>query len=774
MAQEYVISNFSGGINPSVQADKLNIEQLGECLQAQNARLDEFGGIQSCPGSTLQNTATYTDTAKNSNVHSLFVDSAIGAIAGVGQDAFTGAALGSLTDALNGSNTSQNKMSAGGAPTRIYFDYNSVGYAFDPSVSAPVTIDWAPPQAGSGASTTGTCGTGGTVMLAGGAAWSTPSGITGTGSFATVVLSTAGPTYSQYLKATGFGFSLTTNTLQGIQVNALAKLSGVESNGYVKILATLLRNGVAVGVTEATTLFQNTAIQLVWGNSTFLWSANLTGADLNGSNFGVIFTAQLSANASLTPVTLSIQDVTVTASQVGTGFVAGTSTAGSNLAGTYTWAITNVANDGAESDLSSPSLGVSCGSVAGTLTSIPAGDARTVARNIYRIGGTMNSFYQVGSIADNVSTTYFDNLTDIAAITAGSIAAGGVAGLSPNSRLGNQPIKYPCYHYDRLFWVTPNAPNQIIWSKPLNGYAYPAVNFALVGDSKPITGIISKWGCLIIIKTDSIWILSGTDENSFSLARTESIVGTDQPFTITSIANGVIFVNSQGPWVFNGAVSTKLTGKLNLLFRNETRNGVTAIETTNKAVTVNHCATANGDFFYYACAALNAASNNLLFVLNLTTGTITTRSLKVRSLTVDNTSGFVYAGLFNGQIVQLDDYRNLIDSQGSLPWIYQSGYTDLNARGSNLEIWSFEFYGNTNGVAVTPTIYYDGGNTSETLASFITTSNHRVQRKFINGTSRKAQSVSIQLAASVSNAQIDMTHIKIYYDVLPGLARGGK
>lgn len=772
-AQEYIFADFSGGLNASVQADKL---ADNEALLAMNARLDEFGGIQSCPGSTLQNTATYTDTSNNKNIHSLAIDATLGAIAGVGADLYTGPTLGALSDALTGQNTAQAKMSTSlAAESRIYMDINGVGYAFDPTLTAPITVDWAPPQAGSGGSTTHTAGTGGTVARAGGAAWSGAGNITGVSGFATVPLAVAGPSFSQYLKATGFGFSLSTNTLQGITVNATAKLSGVENIGYVSVTATLLKNGVAVGQTQTGTIFQSSAINLVWGNSTFLWNAGFTAADLNSATFGVLFTAQISSNASITPVTFEIQNVTVTASQVGSGFVAGSSTAGSALAGTYTWAITNVAADGAESDLSSPSLGVAIGGGAGTLTSIPIGDARTTTRNVYRIGGSLTSFYLVGQIGDNISTTYFDNQSDIAALTQGSLAAGQVAGLPSYTRLGSTSVRFPCWHLQRLFWVNANQPNQILWSDVDGGpFAYPATNELPVGDSKPCVGLVSKFGCLFIIKTDSIWCLSGNDESNFSLIRTESIVGTDQPFTICPISNGILFTNNQGVFIFNGAVSVKFAPKLNLLFRNETRSGLSAIETRNKSVTQNHCAVANADFYYLAVASSGSTSNNLLFVINWTTGVITTRSLKALSLTVDNTSGNVYAGLANGQVVQLDNYASQTDSQGALPWTYQSKYTDCNSRGSNLTIWSFEFYGNTNGQLVTPTIYFDGGNSSETLASFSTTSNQRVQRQFKNSNSRKAQTVSIRLDSNVAVGPIDMTHIKVFYDVLPGRARTGQ
>lgn len=764
MPQEYIFSDFSGGMNPSLAVDKLPDNQL---LQASNVRLDESGNANSAFGSTLLSSST--DSSGNKNVHSVYFDAQIGAVVGIGKDVFDGAGLGSLTDALGGTNAGQSKMSFGVGPGRIFFDVNGTPMFFDPTLTTPLAIDWAPPSAGAGGSTLKTSGTGGTVSRSANV-WTNATNVTGTTGFATVVLSTGSPN-SDFLKANGFGFGLSTSTLQGIQVTCNAKLSGVESTGYVTVTATLLRNGVSVGQSRFATIFQNTTLQLPFGNSTDLWGSGLLAADLNAATFGVLISATLSANAIVSPITLSINDIAVTASQVGSGFVAGTAGSGTNLAGTYTWAITNVAKDGAESDLSSPSLGVGLGASAGTLTSIPLGDARTASRNVYRIGGTMNSFYLVGSIPDNIATTYYDNTTDLFAITEGVIAAGGVAGLAANTRFGSGIGRYPCYHLDRLFVAQGNI---LAWSQPLNPFGWPVTSFTAVGDGKAISGIISKWGSLIVIKPDSIWILSGTDESNFSLAKSESVVGTDQPFTICSIEAGVPFVNSQGLWLFNGAVSVKLTNKLDLLFRGQSRDGIGPIETINRSVTMNHCAVATADNFYLSVATLGSSVNNMLFIISLATGGITTRSIDFLAMGVDTTTGFVYGGLANGQIVQLDDYLATVDSQGPLQYAVQTKYSDLGNRGSNLEIWSFEFCGNTGGNVVTPTISYDNGNATETLAPFSTTTYTRVQRSFASGNSRKAQNVSITLNAPIAKGGIDLTTIKVYYDVLAGRARTGQ
>lgn len=772
-AQEYTIADFSGGINPSVQADKL---VPNESLQLQNVRLDEFGGIQSCPGSTKQ-VSGLTDGTRT-NAHSIYIAPSLGCFAGVGTDVYTGVNFADLSDTLIGQNSAQAKMSGTTTPNRVFFEVNGTPYVIGGVLTAPVPVDWAPPSqvapTPSGPFALATAGT--ATVGTSNPSWTHTQGLISTASgTASCTFIPGSPGQSNYVRGNNFAPALgTTAAVQGVQFTAIVNVTCPATVGTVRYEAILEVGGAIVGTPRSVFINVNGGIgTATFGGVSDLWgltAGSLTAAQCNASNFGVRFIC-INGGSKSQNVTCFIRNIQANFYQsAGTGLTVGTGTTGV-LTGTYTYVVTFTSDEGEESGASSASNAGTFATQQAALSSIPIGDARTTGRNIYRIGGALTSHYLVGSLADNVTQTFADNTSDIAVLTEGVILPGDVVGTSPSTRLGTQQGKFPCFHLQRLFWSNGNS---LFWSDVENNYSYPAVNQLPVGDSTPISGLIEKWGCLIIVKTGAIYILSGTDESNFTLVQTDSVVGTDQSFTLCSIPNGVLFGNSQGIYVFNGAVSTKYAPKLNLLFRNETRNGITAIEVTNKAVTANYCAAASADYFYFACAAKGTTSNNLLFVLNLTNGQITTRSIDVLSLTADNTSGFVYAGLANGQIVQLDDYTNSADSQGALSWIYQSGYTDCGARGSNLTIWSFEFYGNTGGLSVTPTISYDGGNRSETLASFSTTSNQRVQRKFSDSNSRKAQSVSIQLVSSVTGALIDMTHIKIFYEVLPGRARTGQ
>ena len=762
---EHTFSDFSAGMNALASVDKLDPR---ECLLAENCRLDETGNIQSAGAATIQNTATYSAAGGTNprNVHSLYWNPSIGGVAGVGQDVFIGPTLGGLASGLAGKNSTLQKMSFTSSPNRVYFDVGSVGYWTD--MTNLLTVDWAPPAASTAIITS-----------------STATSFTGTST----------------VTATNFGFALsTTSNMQGLQVTlvsteTIGAIGTITSGtGTATYVASLLVGGVAVGTSmtyyeelagqSGTSTYTNT---FTFGGPTMLWGYGaLTPAQVNASSFGFLFAVTYTETGMKYSVAVN-GPATCSAYQSTAGLFAGTGGAG-QLTGTYTYKATFVAANGEESDGSNDSAAVTLSAKTGTLTSIPTGDARTVSRNIYRKGGALTSYYYVGSIPDNTTTTYNDNETDITALTAGIILSGDVPGDYPNSRLGSTPVRFPVYHYDRVFWVNQNKPNQIIWSKPLDGFAYPAVNFINVGDSKPISRIISIFGELIILKTDSIWRLTGTDESSFDLSQTPSAVGTDEPFTVVALPDKVLFSNRFGLWVFNGYTSQPMTPKLDLWFKQEDRTGVSLFgvngfhppEVTVTSVTSNFEAVGNSEKFYWSYAESGQASNNSILVFDVKHSNITKRyGITPLSLAIDPVNGFVYVGDGNGYVYLLDDWNGTTQGTSNVNFDFQHGYQDVQ-RGSNKSLWAIEFFLNTNGQSVTPTVYYDNGAASEPLASISTTGLQRVLRTIESSNSRKMQNFSVRFNASLSavnssgTPQIQIVHVKPFFDVRVGRARTGQ
>lgn len=782
MAQEHIFSDFSGGMNALSGVDKLDPK---ECLLAENVRLDETGNIQSAGAFTHQNTSAYAAVSgtNTNNAHSLYWNPSLGAVSGVGQDVFFGPTLGGQGSGLAGKNASQQKMSFASAPGRVYFDVGSVGYWTD--ITNLLTVDWAPPSA-SGATVTGptTVGTGSNDG-GGGAAWANPNNITSTNSntFADVTITTATGS-SQQLRATMTtnSFSISTAAVTGIGLTFQAQHIG---NQGVTFIVSLMKGGIPIGNAKTYNITSAGSFTVNLGNANDLWGSTWAQGDINAGNFGFQVRAQyFTSGVTIDP---QIYKGQLTVYQ-GSGFFAGGGTTGI-LTGTYTWKVTFVAANGEESDGSGDSASVALASQQGTLTAIPTGDARTTARNIYRKGNALTSHYLVGTLQDNSSTTYSDNQTDIAALTEGVILAGDVPGDYPNTRLGSQQVRFPVYHYDRVFWIIPGT-NQLIWSKPLDGFAYPVVNQTDVGDSKPCVRAVSIFGELIIFKTDSIWRLTGTDEASFDLSQTPSAVGSDQPFTIVALPDKVIFANRYGLWAFNGYTSQPLTPKLDLWFKQDDRtneelygvNGFHPPEVASTTVPLGFEAVGNSEKYIWAYAEAGQSSNNAILIFDVKHANITKRTTGTAlplSLAIDPVNGFVYMGDNQGFVSLLDDWNGANGGGTPANFDFQTGYMDLQ-RGSNKALWALEFFLDTDGQSLTPYVYYDNGAASEALAPVSTTALQRVLRQVQSGNSRKMQNFSVRFNGSINpvnvtgSPQIQIVHIKAYYDIRTGKARTGQ
>lgn len=804
MPQEITISDFSGGMNASVAVDKLSDK---ECLLAENVRFDEQGNVLISGGNTAQNSVALTD-GTSSNVHSLFFDQAIGGVAGVGTSIYAGARLGALSTSTTATNQQSSKMSFGIAPNRVYMDIGGAGYWMNPAPADLITVDWAPPSVAGGTVTgPNLAGTG--TASGGGIAWATASNITGTVAYSTFVNTDGGDSNGLY--ATGFGFGVGATAVTGIVANVSVFFSDssyiapdsptghpvtVQPDGSTTITVRLLKGGIPTGTAKSQTFNwpSGTVNQtLTFGGSSDTWGTSFTQADINAANLGFVISVDNSGTGIFQN---RVRAGKLTVYQ-GAGFGAGTGAAGT-LTGTYTWKVTFAAAAGEESDGSIASTSVVLSAQQGTLTSIPTGDARTATRNVYRKGGLLTAYYLVGNIGDNTTTTYSDNVTDFTALTEAVILPGDTIGDEPNTRLGNQAVKYSTYHYDRVFWANGN---QLIWSKPLNGFAYPADFSTPVGDSKDITGILSLGGELIIFKPDGIYRFTGSDENSFQLTKTLSAVGTDWPFTIVAAGGStsgfyftgrIIFANRQGIWVFNGYNSSKISPKLDLWFRQDDKtnsaingvNGFHVPEILDSGVTMNYQAAANSTFYRLAYAESLQTANNAMLVLDLERGNITKRPFAAASMAVDSVSNYFYAGSQNGFIVQLDDWNATRDGLGNrVNMDFQTKYSDFKMRGSKFAVWGIEFLIRTSGEVITPYVYFDeGAGTAETLAAITTGPGaQRVFRQLAGPNSRSCRNLSIRLNCSANAVNfgaglpsVQLNHLKIYFEARQSRARTGE
>lgn len=142
---------------------------------------------------------------------------------------------------------------------------------------------------------------------------------------------------SDYLNATGYGFSIPSNaSIVGIVVQALVKANS--ATGLTDFSVMLLKNGTRVGADHAngniwTTILANQT----YGSSGDLWGTTWTPADINDPNFGVAYAAQninliSTLTASIDYISVKVYYTTPSAGAAPTGWTQGASFAGGGSA----------------------------------------------------------------------------------------------------------------------------------------------------------------------------------------------------------------------------------------------------------------------------------------------------------------------------------------------------------------------------------------------------------------------------------------------------------
>lgn len=146
----------------------------------------------------------------------------------------------------------------------------------------------------------------------GGIAWSTASNLaTSDNAYATVTLDDS--TWSQALKAVGFGFSIPTDAIiAGIVVEVERKCTSPNSIQDWFNAFKLTKNGsTQVGSDRASsTYYPTTDTIATYGSSVDLWGTTWTPAEINSANFGLLFAAV--NNGAIGTNTASVDHIKIT------------------------------------------------------------------------------------------------------------------------------------------------------------------------------------------------------------------------------------------------------------------------------------------------------------------------------------------------------------------------------------------------------------------------------------------------------------------------------
>lgn len=241
----------------------------------------------------------------------------------------------------------------------------------------------------------------------------------------------------------------------------------------------------------------------------------------------------------------------------------------------YLWRVTfSNSSSGVESGGGAISTALTLASQSANLTAIPtSADPQCNQRNIYRIGGIWSIWLLVGSINDNVTTIFTDNVADTAL---------GI----PMTVVRDQPPTAPWYlaaHKDRLYiFGSPTDPVGLWYSNYKEPFGwnllsqYFSIGKAGMGDiaAGPPASLGST---LVLFKTKSTWVVFGDDPTSF-IPRKILDIGCVAPRSIT-VALGVVFwLATDGVWMYDGSkptrISTNIEGTILALAQSDLQRAV--------------------------------------------------------------------------------------------------------------------------------------------------------------------------------------------------------
>jgi hypothetical protein len=191
------------------------------------------------------------------------------------------------------------------------------------------------------------------------------------------------------------------------------------------------------------------------------------------------------------------------------------------------------------------------------LEGIPVGVAGTTARNIYRTtaGGGVGTLALVATIADNSTTSYTDNVAD------------GALGAAMPAVTDDIPTpEFVCIHKNRMFFTGEDTNLNRIWYSAINAPEYVQTTTSVVyyeeispDDNDRIMQIVSFADNLVIFKRNSVRILyTQGPQDQWSLSDVRSPVGTVASDSVTVTPYGVVYLGSDGFYLFNGNTSKRI------------------------------------------------------------------------------------------------------------------------------------------------------------------------------------------------------------------------
>ena len=325
---------------------------------------------------------------------------------------------------------------------------------------------------------------------------------------------------------------------------------------------------------------------------------------------------------------------------------------GTGITGSYYYRYTYVRKSGstivAESNPSSASLIASPVNQTVDVTWTVSSDSQVTHVRLYRTlnGGSATSydFYYLTEVAIG-TTTYADAVADT---SLGALVETD-NDIPPSTSLSS--ITGPGA-FNTIFIATGNT---VYFSKVGRPESFPALYFFNVGTPNDTIMALVDWAGLIFIFTKTaVYLLQGTDPDTFYPVKTMASRGLAAKQGIWSTEKGIVYTSYDGIYAFNGQSEVCLTrDKVDPLFRGESVNGVSPVNLG--AVDSSWLVYFNGKMFYGYCDSTYTTPNKVLvYDFDEFKFSIFDYGRQFKSAFVDIRNNRVLAGDTSGNLIRLE------------------------------------------------------------------------------------------------------------------------
>lgn len=210
--------------------------------------------------------------------------------------------------------------------------------------------------------------------------------------------------------------------------------------------------------------------------------------------------------------------------------------AGGNPNGQYQYKMTYVNSQAAEGNASTASTTFVVTSAQISMTCLPIAPQSwgVSSRRLYRTVNSGVSFFRVATFNDNTTTTFLDNIADLA-----------LGAAAPSDK--GEPPNYSTiiYHQNRLFMNDANNPSFVWYTDVNEPYTVASTNFQIVGDTATdlVKGFAVQDNSLVVFCERAVWVvyMPSSDPTEWRVIKAKSSYSSNSPHGNFSYKNKVGF-----------------------------------------------------------------------------------------------------------------------------------------------------------------------------------------------------------------------------------------